>query len=424
MANSDDNEDDFKYEDDYYDLRVPTASSIYPRATREETLSALLDANNSRPFHKRFPAEILLLVNNELHPPNPVHEEICSIWTFDTKYKRLEYYGEHLDNVLFDTNTKTFYMSEKPRTNERDIYGSMSAADLLYRMRCLFPNIPINSEGPNGYKTVWTAAIRHKQSGINFQVSEDKGGAIVVATWGQMLYDCSDDPEYDYGIVTPPIPQSKEEAENAFTTDALRLLNTLFGTIDGKRFIYYHPGADADYPTDDERFLAVPSLSLMKRVREENITPYVHWYPVRISPTDLSSFKSLLPDLKYDIESRKVDSVNGTASLTAILSSSQLFYRLLCHYVWPYNNADDTPPITSVWQVKLGYFPRDDSFYYSYKRTIGPSIIFMDDRGLFDIRAEGGISETMMNHLVDLVNILFSDECCHPYDGVVAGCVA
>ncbi|GJJ11088.1 hypothetical protein Clacol_005319 [Clathrus columnatus] len=286
-------------------------------------------------------------------------------------------------------------MSKRPRiTDECDIYGSMSAADLLYRMRCLFPNVPIDSDGPNGYKSMWTAAVRHKQSGINLNFTERKGGAI-----------------------------SKEEAENAFTADALRLLNTLFGTIDGKRFIYYHPAADADYPTDNEHFLAVPSSRLMKRVRKENRVPYARWCPVMISPTDLSSFKSLLPDLKYNIESRKVDSVNGTASLTTILSSSQLFYRLLCYYTWPYNNVNDRPPITSVWQVKLG---RDDSFGYSYsyhKRTIGPSVIFMDDRGLFDIRAEEGI-ETVMDDLIDLVNVLFSDKCCHPYAGVVAGCIA
>ncbi|GJJ11121.1 hypothetical protein Clacol_005352 [Clathrus columnatus] len=413
-----DEDDDYEDEADNgcYVFRVPTASLIFPHETREETFSALIDANNSRPLHKRLPVDILLLVNDELHPPDPALKELHSIWTVDTEFEKSELYEDYLEKMLLNTTTQTFYISdEAPPINHREIHDSVSAADLLYRMRCLFPNIPVDSEGPNGYEQIWRAVIQHKQSGVYLEFYEYYGGATVTATLDRMLYDGSHNSGHDYERATLSVPRSKEEAVKVFTTDALRLLNTLFGTMDGKSFIYYHPAAKADYPTDYEHhFLAVPRIRLMERVETENTVPYTRWCPAMISPTDLSSFKSLLPDLKYNIKLRKVDSVNGTTNLTTILSSSQLFYRLLCHYSWPYDNINDTPPITSVWQVKLGHNPSDD-----------PSIIFMDDRGLFDIRAEEGIlAEEVMNDLVDLVNALFSDKCCHPYGGVRAGCVA
>ncbi|GJJ06833.1 hypothetical protein Clacol_001029 [Clathrus columnatus] len=394
MANS---EDDY-----YYDFRVPTASSIYPRFTCEETFSALLQANESRPVHKRFPVEILLLVNDELHPPpNSVYEEIRSIWTVDAQFNYPDAEEDCLNYLLFDTNTKMFCipklsLSERVHgrlrhQDEHHISKSISAADLLYRVRCFFPNVPVKSEGPEGYKWMWTAAVRHKQSGIRLELSESVGAAIAIATWRavDMLYNHphnSHNSEYDdEGSETQPILQS-ENAE-VFTTDALHLLNTLFGTIDGKRFIYYHPAADADYPTADERFLAVPRIWKMEHVKNENRRIYKQWCPVPISAADLS-FKSLLPDLKYNVKSRKVDPMNGTADLTTVLSSSLLFYRLLCHYVWPFNNVNVTPPITSVWQVKLQHIPYDD-FPFHHPTRNRPFIIFMDNRGFFDIRAEG-----------------------------------
>ncbi|GJJ06834.1 hypothetical protein Clacol_001030 [Clathrus columnatus] len=411
-----------------YDLRVPTASSIYPQLTRGETLSVLLDANESRPIHKRFPIDILLLVIDELYPPNPVYEKIRSIWTTDTSFERSRHYqGKHLDEVLFNADTKTFYIPKQPfpeashNRQQRELDESMSSADLLYRIRCLFPEISVESAGRYAYTWTWATAVRHKKTGINIEFSENRGGAIMNAICREMLYDCphnsGEGSDYDGGATV--VPLSKEEANNVFTTDAIQLLNMLFGTIDGKRFIYYHPAADADYPTTEECFLASPRRRRIPE-EEENLIPYHRWCPVWISPSDLSSFKSILPDLKYNIESRKVDPVNGTADLTTVLSSSLLFYRLLCHYIWKDNNVNIAPPITSVWQVKLRHIPNDFPFYDPPRN--GPSIIFMDNRGLFDIRAEG--IDAVIDDLVDLVDDLFSDECCHPYDGLVAGYVA
>ncbi|GJJ06004.1 hypothetical protein Clacol_000191 [Clathrus columnatus] len=248
-------------QDDYrYVLRVPTASTIYPRATVEESISALDDVNRSLPTDKSFPEEIRLLINEQVRA-NPTYEKIHSTWT-----------------------------------------------SLTYRPN-FFGGIP--------------------EEGVNY--------------------------------------------------DKIK-------------------------------------KSLKDRVQDMDETtekPFKSWRPVEIAPADISSYKSILPSLLHNITSREVDTVNGTAILTTIISSSLLFYRLLCHFCYGNNNVNNKPSITSVWQFELQH------------KVKGASILFLDDHGLFDIRVSGEEeAKEVMNDIESLVNALCSDECCHPYDGVVAGCAA
>ena len=54
----------------------------------------------------------------------------------------------------------------------------ISSANLLYRLCCLFQNLPVDITGPSGYKVVWTAYVKHKASGKVFGFSEWKGAAL------------------------------------------------------------------------------------------------------------------------------------------------------------------------------------------------------------------------------------------------------
>ncbi|GJJ08063.1 hypothetical protein Clacol_002270 [Clathrus columnatus] len=354
-----------------YTLKVPTPSSIYPRLTPDETFSVLLAANQSRPANKRFPTEILLLVIWELHPINPDFSRTLN---------------SHRGDLRF--------------------YDSMSFADFLYRLRCFFPELVVISHGRDGEESSCSVTLQHNPSGRIWEFTDSGGGCMAwIPVQDYRPKDTEDDEER--------ATSSMEEVKRTFIPDTIQLLNTLFGTVDGRRYIYYHPTADADRPTVDERYVAVPNTIVMDHIMDEDeaLWPYTPWDPVGISTSDLSSFKSLLlPNMKYNIEHREVDPVSGTADLTTIISSSLLFYRLLCHYSWLHNNANDMAPITSVWQVRL-----------THRRT-GVSIIFMDNRGLLDIRAEEG-AEKVMDHIINLVNGLCSDKCSHPY-GMVAGTVA
>ncbi|GJJ05907.1 hypothetical protein Clacol_000094 [Clathrus columnatus] len=385
-----------------YVLRVPTASTIYPRATVEESISALDNVNRSLPYDKSLPEEIRLLINKQVHA-NPTYEKVHSTWTPLTY--RHKFTGDNPDEGLkYDKVKKSFYLTpeyyltwrERGEGTKIGLDKVASAADVLYRLRCYFPNV--YTEATDGYKCIWSTGVRHNQTGLILILTEDKGNPSVYVIRNENSIDFS-------------------EAETMFTANVIELLNMLFETVEGShRFAYYHPAADADFPTPNEHFPAVPAESLKNRVQSMDIITdraFNSWKSAAIAPADISSFKSILPSLMYDIESGEVDPVNGTANLTTIISSSLLFYRLLCHFPGSNSNINNEPPITSVWQVKLQH------------RVNGASILFMDDRGLFDIRVSGEEkAKELMDVIVGLVNALCSDECYHPYDGLVAGCGA
>ncbi|GJJ05905.1 hypothetical protein Clacol_000092 [Clathrus columnatus] len=242
----------------------------------------------------------------------------------------------------------------------------------------------------------WLAGVRHNQTGLILMLTEYKGNPSVYVIRNK------------YSI-------HFAQADTTFTTDVVELWNMLFETVEGsRRFTYYHPAADADFPAPNEHFLTIPAEGSKNCFQEmDKITKKLFnlWDSVATTPADISSFKSILPSLMYNINSREVDTVNGTANLTTIISSSLLFYRLLSHFLDTNNlNANSEPPITSVWQVKLQH------------KLNNASILFMDDRGLFDIRISQEEVTGAMDDIAGLVNALCSDKCYHLHciDGLVA----
>ncbi|GJJ16020.1 hypothetical protein Clacol_010299 [Clathrus columnatus] len=344
-----------------YVFRVPIASSISPRPTSDETMHILHHLNKSQPADKRLPAEILILIHNEVHA-NPLYEKIHSTWTSVTEEIQ---HGSFLGiGLKFNKATRSYYKCRLPvniTPEEREqghveLSDTVSSADLLYRLRlrCFFPDIYVQSGKLDGYESVWGVCIESKEHDAFLVFSEHKT------------------------MLTPSVFHKRDVGEvnlTAFVLDVLELSYMLFEVVDGTRcFGYFHPAAKANSPAINEHFLAVPDESLRDHVDGEDFKPYSIWDPVKITSEDFS-FKSVLSYIRYNINSRKIDTINGTEDLTTIISSSLLFYRLQCHFVCDPSNAINTlTSMTSIWQVKL------------HNRTHDVPVLFMDNRGLFDIR--------------------------------------
>ncbi|GJJ05886.1 hypothetical protein Clacol_000073 [Clathrus columnatus] len=205
-----------------YILRVPTASTIYPRATVEESISALDDVNRSLPTDKSFPEEIRLLINEEVRT-NTTYERIHSTWISLT-YRPDFFGGTPREELSYDKIKKSFYISPDlyATWNERQAGTKValnevaSAADVLYRLRCYFPNIL--TQPTDGYKCIWLAGVQHNQTGLILMLNEHKAAVSV--------YIVQSDRSIDFA-----------NAEPAFTTDVIELLSTLFKMEeDSRRF--------------------------------------------------------------------------------------------------------------------------------------------------------------------------------------------
>lgn len=88
------------------------------------------------------------------------------------------YCGNIATCLDFDLAKKSFVRSKDFRWNDPkriSLYQAVPSALALYRILCLFKCF-VDSEGPEGYKTVWTIGLKHKASGEILILREWKGG--------------------------------------------------------------------------------------------------------------------------------------------------------------------------------------------------------------------------------------------------------
>lgn len=208
-------------------------------------------------------------------------------------------------------------------------------------------------------------------------------------------------------------PETNDEQTDSlaqFFIDTLRLLDAFTERVDqSRRMAYYHPVADADLPTSDERYIALPieippfPTDEDKKKNDQDIegarrmwkTDDSWDYPITV--LNPPGYRTLLPDLQYGIQSGKIDShLNSSIDLTAVISSASLLYRLIrvfrlrrCGQC----DVNKSSPANSVWHVRLVHHWTE-----SY-------LVFMDDRGLFDIRG-GKDTNAIMKDIKALIELL------------------
>ncbi|GJJ10802.1 hypothetical protein Clacol_005030 [Clathrus columnatus] len=344
--------------------------------------------NASLSSKMRLPVEILHMINTEVHD-NRAFDEVHSKWTPIEGPIEITSHINSLHSFLYDTKEKTFLFSRETyrerRQSGKDKYQltvahTVSSADLLYRLRCFFPEVYVGKQGWACNKWLWEAGIRHRDSGLILFFDESKCEANVHTV--------------DDGSAT----YSSYEDVAMFCNDAVQLMDMFFKTIDGKQLLYFHPAVEGRLPAPDEHFLAVPRPT--EFFVAEDWQAIKTWYVDVGQPVDIElSFGSLLPRLSYNIDTQRVDAVSSKPNLTDIVSSSFLFYRLLGHYHDDNIGVNSTTPVTSVWQVKL-----------VHKRVRDATLVFMDDCGLFDIQAGGENVKEVMGDIVALVNALLGEK--------------
>ena len=90
---------------------------------------------------------------------------------------------------------KEHIVDTRPRDNPdlKSIWEVISSANLLYRLCCLFSELPVEIDGPNGYKFVWNIFLKHKASGKVFGFLDCKGAATYQTPCGELQDEWVDD---------------------------------------------------------------------------------------------------------------------------------------------------------------------------------------------------------------------------------------
>lgn len=160
-------------DDHRYLFKFPFANSIRPLIAKPDaTLSLLHEINFSFPCSKRLPTEILHYINKEVHCTNTVLEDIRSTWSPATDRGDAGYSLSLPNAVTLDLKTKT-------TRKDPDSVGDNPSTNLMYRLRCFFPEVDSCLGGIDGYKTIWGAVLHHNPSCVRLLFSESKALAFI-----------------------------------------------------------------------------------------------------------------------------------------------------------------------------------------------------------------------------------------------------
>jgi hypothetical protein len=210
-------------------------------------------------------------------------------------------------------------------------------------------------------------------------------------------------------------------------TDEHPSTNTLTASTHQKFSLlnYYHPAADATHTNPSQRHQQ-PSGYItnigrnLGRNGDDNWADRVifKWKPQLMNEFEKTVDFLEATGLVYDCVNRvfvqggEAEDANVERQLFKIIPSSLLFYRLLSLFVISDNKPQSQ---SSVWSAVLEYSP---------KQTF--KLLLQDSYGLPEVRVSEGSDKDkdFVEAVVDLLNLLCSDVCPHPYDAVVAGSYA
>jgi hypothetical protein len=261
-----------------YMYQPPGCGQISFRRTAEDHCALLRSAVDSK-----LPHEILEVIAEDA-AGTKVHASIIEKWTpIETNagqtlsWDSLGNFAPYRQNVAlpleglaFSRPRRSFFLRDDPRFSltpdvrsmadltpemvramvdyevARDstdcLYRVFSSADLLYRMRCIFPSVAIYTPS-DAYKYVHSAGILHKGTGFGLAVTEWKGAAHFRILW------------LDRHSINGSggLSQQSRLDTKRFSLDVVELCNLMFATDNEGRFAYYHPSAFAVAPPKNHR---------------------------------------------------------------------------------------------------------------------------------------------------------------------------
>ncbi|KAJ3127239.1 hypothetical protein HK098_006604 [Nowakowskiella sp. JEL0407] len=391
------------------------------------------------PLISRKAADLLL---KHLHIPKEISERVSYFLfaNFDycadiiNKWEPTDYDTHHLASLMnyrcseveigkFHGNPQGFFCSDCPLCkketdkNSRWLgtsvyplsnmcskgFESMASPDLLYCARCMFPNLQVDSNGPESYKSIFAAAIQHKETGFILGFSESKGSISLRIGFGKYADQ--------FGILSYGWNRERDEKVALFTKAVLDLLNCF---IPREEHRFYHPAAFAwSKDTTKAYYSGFPKYDIGRDGDSEKAKVFQN------------KWKSRETDLKLDSVVAIANASNFTQVASAVftrISSSLLFYRLLCLWKFPDTPAvlNSAGKVTGVWSVSLQFCGRESV------TDEKADITFCDYHGLSKVKISKRITDDddLQKEFCDLLDFLASDVYPHPYDGLVAGSVA
>jgi hypothetical protein len=315
--------------------------------------------------------------------------------------------GLPLGRLSYDEAERKFFIRDPSRDEGRYLWEICSSADLLYRMRCVFPEMTILSAGPEGYKYVFVAGVIHVETGYGLAISEWKGAPLLRVLW--------------HGRHEPPLTEADRERSSLFSEEVVQLLNLLLQTDAKGNLEYLHPASLSDIRGSNIPFLVTAPLGadrLEEWTEVESDSVRAVWTPGE--QAGLEDAMSLQGIVRYDAQTREFFSPSSppgkqgeapSLTLGNVISPALLLYRLLCTFCFGYIPCKAGDP-ASVWELSL-------------MTGNGGILVLKDDHGLVNVfcASASAANKAFMGHVKDLLAFLCSDHCPHPYDGVLAGSV-
>ncbi|KAJ3117187.1 hypothetical protein HK098_006314 [Nowakowskiella sp. JEL0407] len=297
---------------------------------------------------------------------------------------------------------------------------AISAANLLYCCRTVFPSLPIRFAYRDEEKTVFLVGFRHKETGFRLGFS-DKDGA------SQMLFGFDDDAETHENLAEKWIYGSFTEEERGleielnrkaelFTNDIIELLDRF---VPGDRAMFHHPSAYvspdsvADYSLPMQQYYTVnPAIT-------KNLYSDPTGEKAKLMRTMIKSIGAIWEPGECSGAFQEADLSNSSPLKALIdnihksISSPLLFYRLLCFWNTRKTLFTQFSSGNGVWSVTLK----------SRDGVDGAKIVLFDLHGLAKVKVSKELVDSELEkRACEILEFLVSDEFPHRFKpGLVAG---
>ncbi|KAJ3010122.1 UNVERIFIED_CONTAM: hypothetical protein HDU68_002321 [Siphonaria sp. JEL0065] len=314
--------------------------------------------------------------------------------------------------IVFDKNSRrwAYESADSFSKNHLSTFEVCPASRLLYRVKCLFPSLEVDSEGPEGYKVIFATAFHHKY-GIGF--TEWKGSALL-----RFQFPTNNHQKYP------------SDFETKAARDFISFLNLVF--CDDLIDTCFHPAAviSPNAVNATTKFLVAP-FCVMDRVDDTRTAAvYKKWKVVENECLPLS--KPAAQGQKHWIKCDPKTRQFAFIPAESIVSSEKLAFLFGKTAFQPIFEENDVVVSGSIVEEQEGKKKKKGREIGVWSATLALKqdgvvrVTFYDLFGLAHVRVQllgtdDEKKEEGVAHVVELLDLICSDECVHPYDGTVAG---